>query len=326
MKFASPYYFILIIPLIIIFSYILSNSFRKDFKINFPLNIQQPYSLNILIAENLPMYGRFISLLLIIVALARPQHILRQEIPPTEGVDIMLVIDTSLSMAAEDLKPNRLEAAKKAAEEFVLKRKNDRIGLVVFGGVGFLSCPLTLDHSAVIGFLKRIQLGMTKSDGTAIGDAILIALNHLKRSKSKTKIMILLTDGRSNTGIVQDPLTSANMTKEFGIKIYTIGTAKKGPAQIPTGDPFRPYVTIEDDLNEEQLSGIAKITDGKFYRATSNEELSNIYSEIDRLEKTKFEIRYRVEVSDLYHIFLIAAILIITLTIISEKTFFLRIP
>ncbi|MCX7905232.1 MAG: VWA domain-containing protein [Elusimicrobiales bacterium] len=326
MRFATPYYFILIIPLILSFSYVFSNSFRKYFKINFPLNIQQPYSLKILIAENISIYGRFISLLLIIVALARPQHILRQEIPPTEGVDIMLVLDTSLSMGAEDLKPNRLEAAKKAAEEFVLKRRNDRIGLVVFGGVGFLSCPLTLDHSAVIGFLKRVQLGMTKSDGTAIGDAILVALNHLKRSKSKTKIMILLTDGRSNTGIVQDPLTSAKLTKEFGIKIYTIGTAKKGPAQIPTGDPFRPYATIEDDLNEEQLSEIANITGGRFYRATSNEELSNIYSEIDSLEKTKFEIRHTLEISDIYHIFLIAAILIIAATIILEKTIFLRIP
>lgn len=326
MKFESPYFFLLSIPLIIAFSYIISNSFNKDFKINFPLKINQPYSLKLMIAENLPLYGRFISLLLIIVALARPQHVIREEIPPTEGVDIMLVIDTSLSMSAVDLSPNRLEAAKKAAEDFILKRENDRIGIVVFGGVAFLSCPLTLDHSAVRGFLKRVQLGMTKSDGTAIGDAILVALNHLKKSKSKTKIIILLTDGRSNTGMVQDPITSAKMTKEFGIKIYTIGTAKKGPAQIPTGDPFRPFITIDDDLNEEQLSDIAKITDGRFYRATSNEELANIYSEIDRLEKTKFEVRHRIEVSDLYPTFLIGAIIMMLITIIAEKTVLIRIP
>lgn len=326
MKFESPYFFLLTLPVIFIFSYVVSNSFRKDFKTNFPLNIEQPYSLKILIAENITIYSRFLVILLIITTLARPQKILKHEIPPTEGVDIMLVMDTSLSMGAEDLKPNRLEAAKKAAEEFVYKRKNDRIGIVVFGGVAFLSCPLTLDHQAVIGFLRRIQLGMTKSDGTAIGDAILVGLNHLKNSKSKSKIMVLLTDGRSNTGIVQDPLTSARMTKEFGIKIYTIGTAKKGPAQISTGDPFRPYITIEDDLNEEELNEIAKITGGKFFRATSNEELSNIYNEIDKLEKTKFEIKHRIEVTDLYNIFLIPATIILTLAILLEKTIFLRIP
>lgn len=326
MKFESPYFFLLVLPILAVFAYVVSNLFRKDFKTNFPLNIEQPYSLKILIAENLTTYSRFLVMLLLVVALARPQKILKQEIPPTEGVDIMLVMDTSLSMGAQDLLPNRLEAAKRAAEEFVYKRKNDRIGIVVFGGVAFLSCPLTLDHQAVIGFLRKIQLGMTKSDGTAIGDAILVALNHLKNSKSKTKIMVLLTDGRSNTGIVQDPITSAKMTKEFGIKIYTIGTAKKGPAQIPTGNPFNPYITIEDDLNEEELTEIARITSGKFFRATSAEELSNIYSEIDKLEKTRFEIRHRVEVSDLYNIFLIPAAVILILSVILEKTIFLRIP
>lgn len=326
MRFESPYFFLLVIPILITFSYVVSNSFRKDFKTNFPLNIEQPYSLKILIAENITIYSRFLVMLLLVTALARPQKVLKHEIPPTEGVDIMLVTDTSLSMGAEDLQPNRLEAAKKAAEEFVYKRKNDRIGIVVFGGVAFLSCPLTLDHQAVIGFLRRIQLGMTKSDGTAVGDAILVALNHLKNSKSKSKIMVLLTDGRSNTGIVQDPITSAKMTKEFGIKIYTIGTAKKGPARISTGDPFRPYITIEDDLNEEELNEIAKLTGGKFFRATSSEELSNIYNEIDRLEKTKFEIKHKIEVSDLYNIFLIPATIILILAVLLEKTLFLRIP
>lgn len=326
MKFQSPYFFLLALAVIAAFWYVLSNSFRRDFKINFPLNINQPYSFKIMLAENLPLYARFVALLLIVVALARPQHVIREEIPPVEGVDIMLVIDTSLSMGATDLKPDRLEAAKRAAENFILKRPNDRIGLVVFGGVAFLSCPLTLDHNAIAGFIKKIALGMTKSDGTAIGDAILVALNHLKKSKSKNKIMILLTDGRSNTGIVQDPVISAKMAKEFNIKIYTIGTAQKGPAQIPTGDPFRPYITIEDDLNEDQLTAIASLTGGKFYRATSAQELENIYSEIDKLEKTKFESRLLVEVSDMYNIFLISALVILIITAVSEKTIFMRIP
>ncbi len=326
MIFKNPYFFLLIIPTILAFSYVISNLFRRDFKINFPIKLEQPKSIKIILAENLPIYARFISLLLIITALARPQHIIKEKIPPTEGVDIMLVIDSSPSMSAEDLQPNRLEAAKTAAENFVTKRKNDRIGVVVFGGVAFLGCPLTLDHQAVIEFIKRIQIGMTKSDGTAIGDAILVALNHLKKSKSKSKIMILLTDGRSNTGIVEDPLTAAKIVKEFDIKIYTIGTAKKGPAKIPTGNPFNPYITIEDDLNEGDLNKIAWITGGKFYRATSNEELEKIYSEIDSLEKTKFEIRHSVEVSDLYTTFLLAAFIIMIITAVIEKTILLRIP
>ncbi|MGC8867723.1 MAG: vWA domain-containing protein [Elusimicrobiales bacterium] len=326
MRFQNPYFFLLIIPAVASFSYVISNLFRKDFKINFPLKLEQPKSIKIIIAENLPLYARFISLLFIIVALARPQQIIKEEIPPTEGVDIMLVIDTSPSMAAQDLEPNRLEAAKKAGEDFVLKRKDDRIGIVVFGGVAFLSCPLTLDHDAVIGFIRRIQLGMTKTDGTAIGDAILVALNHLKRSKSKSKIMILLTDGRSNTGIVQDPLTAARMVKEFDVKIYTIGTAKKGPARIPTGDPFNPYITIEDDLNDRELDEIASMTGGRFYRATSKEELERIYSEIDRLEKTRFEIRHSIEISELYTSFLLIAFIIMIITAIAEKTVFMRIP
>jgi len=238
----------------------------------------------------------------------------------------MLVIDTSLSMQAPDLMPTRLEAAKQTAKEFVMKRKNDRIGVVVFGGVAYLSCPLTLDHDAVNGLIDQIQPGMTKSDGTAIGDAILVATNHLKNSKAKSKIMILLTDGRSNTGVVGDPITAAKLTSQFGIKIYTIGTAKKGPSKIPTQNPLQPYIIIEDDLNEEQLGEIAEITGGKFYRATSTEELSKIYSEIDQLEKTKFEIKYNLEVTELYNKFLIPASIIAFLLIIIEKTYIMSIP
>jgi len=302
------------------------NYHYRFFRTNFPLEINPAYSIKIFCVENLPFYLRFMVLVLLIIALARPEKVLKGELPPTEGIDIMLTIDTSLSMTANDINPSRIEAAKNAAKNFVLKRKNDRIGVVVFGGVAYLSCPLTLDHDAVNAFIDRIQAGMTKSDGTAIGDAILVATNHIKKSKAKSKIIILLTDGRSNTGIVQDPVTAAKLTSEFSIKIYTIGTASKGPAQIYTGNPLQPYITIEDDLNDEELTKIADITGGKFYRATSSQELDNIYSEIDKLEKTKFDVKYHTEVNDLYNIFLIPAIILAFCIIILEKTYIMTVP
>jgi len=325
MVFKNPYLLLLFIPLALISIYAGKNYHNRFHRTNFPPELFN-YSFKIFLVENLGFYTRVIICALIIISLARPQKITRNEIPPTYGVDIMLVIDTSLSMQAPDLSPTRLEAAKQNAKEFVMKRKNDRIGIIVFGGVAYLSCPLTLDHDAVIGFIDQIQPGMTKSDGTAIGDAIVVATNHIKNSKAKSKIIVLLTDGRSNTGVVSDPITAAKITSQFGIKIYTIGTAKKGPSKIPTQNPLQPYIIIEDDLNEEQLEEIAKITGGNFYRATSYEELNRIYSEIDRLEKTKFEIKYNIEVVELYNSFLIPALVIAVLTLILEKTYIMTIP
>ncbi|MEF3280754.1 MAG: VWA domain-containing protein [Elusimicrobiota bacterium] len=326
MSFKNPYFFLLLIPLIIAIFFVSKNHHRKYFKTNFPLELNLRYTLKVFFAETLSLYIRITILLLLIIALARPQKILRTEIPPTEGVDIMLVMDTSPSMAAIDINPSRIEAAKLNAKEFVSKRKNDRIGITVFGGVSFLTCPLTLDHEAVKGLIDRIHIGMTKTDMTAIGDAILTAANHLKKSKAKSRIMILITDGRSNAGIVQDPVTAAKIVREFDIKIYSIGTAGKGPAKVPTGDPFRPYITIEDDLNEGELMEISRITGGKYFRVTSSEELSRIYSEIDKLEKTKFEIKRHVEVGELYNFFLIPAIILGFLLMIIEKYFVITVP
>jgi len=326
MSFKNPYFLLLFLPLLFFSIYVGKNYYSRFFKTNFPLDLPLNYNFKIFLIENFGFYARVLILSLTIIALARPQKITRGEIPPTYGVDILLVIDTSLSMQAPDLLPTRLEAAKQNAKEFVIKRKNDRIGIVVFGGVAYLSCPLTLDHDAVIRFIDQIQPGMTKSDGTAIGDAILVATNHLKNSKAKSKIMILLTDGRSNTGVVGDPITAAKLTSQFEIKIYTIGTAKKGPSKIPTQNPLQPYIIIEDDLNEDELKKIADITGGNFYRATSSEELNKIYSDIDNLEKTKFEIKYNIEVTELYNRFLIPALIIAALTLIIEKNYIMSIP
>jgi Ca-activated chloride channel family protein len=256
MTFKNPYFFLLLIPIVIAALYVSKNNYRTFFKTNFPLELKKNYTIKIFFAETIPYYLKIIILALIVTALARPQKILKGEVPPTEGIDIMMLVDTSLSMSATDVMPSRLEAAKANAKDFISKRPNDRIGIVVFGGISYLTCPLTTDHAAVTAFIDRLQLGMTKSDGTAIGDAILVATNHLKKSKAKSRIMVLLTDGRSNAGTVQDPVTAAKLASEFGIKIYTIGIGGIGPAKVPKGDQTMPYTIIEADINEGQLMEI----------------------------------------------------------------------
>ncbi len=274
-----------------------------------------------------PFWGRIAAIALLIIALARPQKATRGEVPPAEGIDIMLALDTSYSMAAEDFSPyNRLEAAKKAAADFVKKRKDDRIGVIVFGGTALLTCPLTLDYQSVLEMLDGAYINMTRADGTAIGDAIVTAVNHLKESKAKSKVIVLLTDGRSNVGLVTDLALAARTAQAYDIKIYTIGTAGKGRAQISTGDPMQPVVYIDDDLDEPALREISDITGGEFYRAKNYSELDNIYSRIDSMEKTKFEAKTYTNYSDLYTLFLTPALLLLGLLFILERTYFRKVP
>ncbi|HAH31036.1 MAG TPA: aerotolerance regulator BatA [Elusimicrobia bacterium] len=273
-----------------------------------------------------PFYSRAAVLILLTLALARPQKTERGQIPPAEGLDIMLTLDTSYSMAAVDLKPSRLDAAKSAASNFVKRRAHDRLGIVVFGGTAILTCPLTLDYSSVFETLDAAYLNMSKANGTAIGDAIATAVNHLKNSKAKSRIIILLTDGRSNTGLISDPVIAAKTAAAYGIKIYTVGTAGKGKAQVPTGNPFQPYVTIEEDLDEAPLMEIANTTGGEFYRATNDLELQRIYEKIDSLEKTKFEVKAYANYHDRYEPLLAAALILLGLTFVLEKTYLRTIP
>ncbi len=273
-----------------------------------------------------PFWGRVLAITLLIFALARPQKASRGEVPPAEGIDIMLVLDTSYSMAAEDFSPNRLEAAKKAAADFVKKRKNDRIGVTVFGGTALLTCPLTLDYQSVLEMLDAAYLNMTRADGTAIGDAIVTAVNHLKESKAKSKVIVLLTDGRSNVGLVTDLALAAKTAAAYDIKIYTIGTAGKGRAQISTGDPTQPVIYIDEDLDEPTLREIAGLTSGEFYRAKSAQDLEKIYGKIDSLEKTKFEAKTYTNYADLYLYFLAPALALLALLFILERTYFRTVP
>ena len=275
----------------------------------------------------LPFWGRVLAMTLLVFALARPQKASRGEVPPAEGIDIMLALDTSGSMAAEDFAPyNRLEAAKKAASDFVKKRKYDRIGVTVFGGTALLTCPLTLDYQSVLEMLDTAYLEMTRVQGTAVGDAIVTAVNHLKESKAKSKIIVLLTDGRSNSGLVTDLGLAAKTAAAFDIKVYTIGTAGKGRAQVTTGDPTQPVVYIDEDLDEPTLREIAGLTGGEFYRAKNYAELDKIYSKIDSLEKTKFEAKTYTSYADLYLYFLAPALALLALLFILERTYFRTVP
>jgi Ca-activated chloride channel family protein len=225
----------------------------------------------------------------------------------------MLTLDTSGSMETEDFTPyNRLEAAKAAATEFVKKRRNDRIGVTVFGGNALLTCPLTLDYQSVLELLDSTYIGMTKAEGTAIGDAIITAVNHLKDSKAKSKVIVLLTDGRSNVGVVTDMALAARTAQAYDIKIYTIGTAEKGKS--------------EEDLDEPTLREIAAITGGEFYRAKNYSELERVYSKIDELEKTKFDVKTYTSYTDLYLYLLTPALALLAALYVLERTYFRTIP
>jgi Ca-activated chloride channel family protein len=277
--------------------------------------------------RHVPFWTRAAALILLALALARPQKAAKGDVPPAEGIDIMLTLDTSYSMAAEDFAPfNRLEAAKTAASNFVKKRQNDRIGVTVFGGNALLTCPLTLDYQSVLELLESAYLNMTRADGTAVGDAIITAVNHLKDSKAKSKVIVLLTDGRSNVGMVTDLPLAARTAAAHDIKVYTIGTAGKGPARISTGNPMQPVVTIDEDLDEPTLREIAGLTGGEFYRAKNYAELEKIYSRIDSLEKTKFEVKTYTSYTDLYLWFLTPALLLLALLFVMERTYFRTVP
>lgn len=233
---------------------------------------------------------RLMVIALIIVIIARPQSTNRWQNVTTEGIDIMIALDISGSMLAQDFRPNRLEASKNVAIEFVSGRENDRMGLVVYSGESFTQCPLTTDHAVLINLFKDIKSGMIE-DGTAIGLGLANAVTRLKDSKAKSKVIILLTDGVNNRGAIA-PLTAAEIAKTFGIRVYTIGVGTRGMAPVPVQTPFGiRYQNAKVDIDEETLQQIADITDGRYFRATNNEKLREIYVEIDQMEKSKVDVK-----------------------------------
>lgn len=236
---------------------------------------------------------RLLTLIFLTVALARPQATAKGEQVTTEGIDIILAYDISGSMLAEDFRPNRVEAAKKVALDFIDGRPNDRIGLVVFAGESFTQCPLTIDHAVLKNLLKDIKSGMIE-DGTAIGMGLATAVSRLKDatagSEVKSKVIILLTDGVNNRGFI-DPLTAASIAQSFGIRVYTIGVGTIGTAPYPFQTPFGiQYQNVPVEIDEDLMRKIADLTGGKYFRATDDKKLKAIYEEIDQLEKTKIEV------------------------------------
>lgn len=270
---------------------------------------------------------RALVVALLIIVIARPQSGQKESEVTTEGVDIILAMDISSSMLAEDFKPNnRLEAAKVVAANFIKGRRNDRIGLVVFSAESFTQCPLTLDYGIVLRFLQDVKTGMIE-DGTAIGLAIGNCVNRLKDSKAKSKVVILLTDGRNNRGEL-DPVTAARVAKAFNVRIYTIGAGKRGEALYPVDDPIfgRRYVSVPVQIDEELLQQIAKITGGQYFRATDSTSLEKIYAEIGEMEKTKIEVKEYTRYSELFLPWLVFAMILLLAEIVLANTVFRKIP
>ncbi|MCC8176329.1 MAG: VWA domain-containing protein [Bacteroidales bacterium] len=276
------------------------------------------------------LHGLFVLRLLtigcLIIILARPQTHDNWRTSNTQGTDIVLSLDISSSMLARDFKPDRLGAAKEVATQFVSGRESDNIGLVIFAGESFTAVPMTLDRPTLTNYIASIETGMIE-DGTAIGDGLATAINRIKDGKAKSKSIILLTDGSNNTGVVA-PLTAAEIAAKYGIKVYTIGIGKNGMAPYPTQDIFGKisYVNQPVVIDEGTLKQIASVTGGKYFRATGNNVLKEIFQEIDQLEKTSMDVRHFSHTEDNYTLWAALALGLFSLEIILRRTWLRTIP
>lgn len=274
---------------------------------------------------HVPFALRIVSLVLIVLVLARPQTTNSWQNSEVEGIDIMLAIDVSTSMLAEDLKPNRLEAAKEVAAEFINGRPNDNIGITLFAGESFTQCPLTVDHAVLLNLVKDAKCGLIE-DGTAVGMGIANAVTRLEKSKAKSKVIILLTDGTNNKGDIS-PLTAAEVAHSFGIRVYTIGVGTNGvaPYPYPVGGTVQ-YVNLPVEIDEKTLTQIANTTEGNYFRATSNSKLKEVYKEIDKLEKTKLNVKEYSKRQEEYQWFALGALLCILLEVLLRNSILKKIP
>jgi Ca-activated chloride channel family protein len=288
-SFANPEFFwaMLIIPLMVLWYVWRQKKLYGTIKIS---STQGFVKSPLVLFRHSLLFFRTIGIAALIVALARPQTSLSWQDVTTEGIDIAIALDISGSMLAEDFKPNRLEASKQVAMDFISERPYDRIGLVVYAGESFTQCPLTTDHDVLLNLFEGIQNGMIE-DGTAIGMGLATSVSRLKDSEAISKVVILLTDGSSNKGSIP-PVTAAEIAKKFGIRVYTVGVGSNGMAPTPFKDQFgrTQYQNVEVKIDEETLKEIARIADGKYFRATNKKSLEAIYQEIDKLEKSKIEV------------------------------------
>lgn len=275
--------------------------------------------------KHVPFILRNLVIICIIIVLARPQSTNRWENIDTEGIDIVLALDISGSMLAEDFRPNRLEASKDVAIQFISGRPEDKLGLVVFSGESFTQCPLTTDHAVLINLFKDIKSGMIE-DGTAIGLGLANGVSRLKDSKAKSKVIILLTDGVNNQGEIA-PLTAAELAQTFGIRVYTIGVGSLGTAPYPFQTSFGvQYQTRKVEIDEDVLKEIANITGGRYFRATNNQKLTEIYREIDQLEKTKIEVKQFSRKKEEYLIIALIGLTLLFFEVLLRYTVLRSIP
>jgi Ca-activated chloride channel family protein len=270
---------------------------------------------------------RLLAIVFLILALARPQAGSKEEEVTTEGIDIILALDISSSMLAEDFKPkNRLEVAKMVAKDFVGGRKNDRIGMVVFARESYTQCPLTLDYGVLLNFIEDVQIGLIE-DGTAIGMALANAVNRIRDSKAKSKVIILLTDGRNNAGELH-PLSAAQVAEAVGVRVYTVGAGSRGTALYPVHDPIfgKRYQRLPVEIDEELLQEIARMTGGKYFRAVDRQSLEEVFHEIGELEKTKIEVKEFTRYEELFPFYLVLGLIFFGLETILANTKFKKIP
>lgn len=278
----------------------------------------------------LPPILRIVAFVALVLALARPQTSNSWKNKTVEGIDIMLAMDVSTSMLAEDLRPNRIEAAKQVAREFIISRPDDNIGLTIFAGEAFTQCPMTVDHASLLNMLQGVATDITQrgliEDGTAVGMGLANAVSRLKDSKAKSKVIILLTDGSNNRGDIS-PMTAAEIARSLGVRVYTIGVGTKGLARYPynVGGHIE-YIQLPVEIDSETLQNIAKTCGGQFYRAQNTRELSQIYKEIDKLEKTKLNVKKYSRRYEAYQPLALVCVLALLLELIVRIVVLRRLP
>ncbi len=322
-KFAEPWflYLLIIVPVIIAFYIFKQQKVTASIRMPGIHSFAQAGTTFRHYLRHIMFGARVLAVTILIIILARPQRTDKFQDISTEGIDIVLAQDISGSMLARDFKPDRLEAAKNIATEFISGRPYDRIGLVVFSGESFTQCPLTTDHAVLINLLREIQSGMIE-DGTAIGMGLATAVNRIKDSQAKSKVIILLTDGVNNKGEVA-PATAAGIAKTFGIRVYTIGVGTQGMAPYPVQTPYgMQYQDMPVEIDEGILKEIAQTTGGKYFRATDNNKLMQVYNEIDKLEKSKIDVRQFTKKEEMYLTPAIIAFILILLEILTRNTVF----
>jgi Ca-activated chloride channel family protein len=330
-EFKTPLVLLLVPLLLILFWYEYRRREGASFKFSSLVMMQQIATTTRARWSFLPWVLRVLVLILLLIALAGPRKLLSQSKLTSEGIDIVLALDVSGSMSAEDYQVNgqrvsRLDIIKNTVENFIEQRHDDRMALIVFGSQAYTVCPLTTDHEWLLENLRQVRVGLIE-DATAIGSGVATSLLRLKKSNAKTRIIVLLTDGVNNSGKI-DPLTAAKTAQALGIKIYTIGAGTTGIVPFPVTDEYgnKHYEQAQFDLDEDTLKKIASMTGGQYFRAADTESLRNIYAQIDKLEKTKIEEKGYKQYEPLFWVFLDGALVLLALEIILTNTIFLKIP